>query len=250
MGFSLNRPRARRLALAFSMTLAAGLVTFPAEIAHAAPACKVTYQKTWDNGSGFGANLTIENLGDPLTGWALTYAWPGNQRVGAGWSAQWSQAGANVTARNAPWNGGLATNAAVIIGFNGSYTGANIDPTSFSLNETLCTGQPPVSPVTVPEGGTAGYGVRLTARPAGPVTVTSTAGSGGDTSITVVSGATLTFTPANWQTSQTVILAAAEDADVTAGTRQISVSAPGMAPLTVTAIEAENDVCICRLPAQ
>ncbi|GIH11311.1 hypothetical protein Rhe02_93780 [Rhizocola hellebori] len=251
MGFSLIQ-RAHRLAAACAVTLAAGLVVVPAGIASAAPACKVTYTKTWDNGSGFGATLLIENLGDPLTAWSLTYAWPGAQRVSNGWSAIWSQTGVNVTARNASWNGNLATNASVVIGFNGTYTGTNIDPVSFALNDTVCTGQPPVSPelelttltVTVPEGGTAGYGVRLTARPSGPVTVTSTAGAG-DTSITVASGSALTFTPANWQTSQAVTLAAAEDADVSAGMRQISVSAPGMAPLTVTATESENDVCVC-----
>jgi hypothetical protein len=251
MGFPFI-PRARILALACAAGLAAGLLAVPADIAYAAPACKVTYTKTWDNGSGFGANLTIENLGDPLTGWALTYAWPGSQRLGSGWSAVWSQEGANVTARNAAWNGNLATNASVVIGFNGAYTGTNIDPISFALNDIVCTGQP-VNPqlelstltLLVLEGNaTASYGVRLTARPSGPVTVTSIAGAG-DTSITVFAGATLTFTPANWQTSQAVTLAAAEDADVSPGVRQITVSAPGMTPVTVTATELDNDVCLC-----
>ncbi len=124
-----------------------------------------------------------------------------------------------------------------------------------AAHATQCPGPPPISPqlsvsplaVTVTEGGTAGYSVRLTARPAGRVTVTSTA-STGDTNITITAGATLTFTPANWETNQTVTLAAAEDADQIAGVRAISVTAPSMATVTVTATEADNDICACPLP--
>jgi hypothetical protein len=122
----------------------------------------------------------------------------------------------------------------------------------FSINGTVCTGQPPANPqlsvppqiVGVPEGGSATYGVQLTARPSGTVEVTSTAGVG-DSSITVTAGATLTFTPANWQVVQNVRLSAAEDADSVTGNRIITVSAPGMNPVMVNAIESENDICIC-----
>src|SRR5688572_14350210 len=133
MGFSLIRG-------GLALALAATLITVPSGVAHAAPACKVTYTKAWDNGSSFGANVTIENLGDPLTSWTLGYTWPGNQRVTNGWSAQWSQTGANVTARNESWNGNLGTNSTVVIGFNGSYTGTNADPVTFTLNGVTCTG--------------------------------------------------------------------------------------------------------------
>ncbi|MEV0456911.1 glycoside hydrolase family 6 protein [Catellatospora methionotrophica] len=94
--------------------------------------------------------------------------------------------------------------------------------------------------VSVPEGGTASYTVRLAAQPSGNVTVTNTAGSG-DTSITVSSGASLTFTTSNWSTPQTVTLAAAEDSDTTAGTRPITVASSGLTSVTVTATEADND---------
>ncbi|MCA2180220.1 glycoside hydrolase family 6 protein [Nonomuraea glycinis] len=94
--------------------------------------------------------------------------------------------------------------------------------------------------VTVPEGAGATYTVRLAAQPSSNVTVTTSAGSG-DTDLTVSSGASLTFTPANWNTPQTVTLAAAQDADTTAGTRVFTVAATGLTSRTVTATEADDD---------
>src|SRR5918997_1323516 len=118
----LRRPR--RTALVAVGALVVGGLTVVANPAHAAVACQVNYSKAWDNnGGGFGGNLTIINLGDPLTSWTLTFAFPNQQRVDQGWSANWSQSGQNVTATNAPWNGNLPTNAQLGIGFNGSYTG-------------------------------------------------------------------------------------------------------------------------------
>ena len=55
-----------------------------------------------------------------------------------------------------------------------------------------------------PEGGRVGFSVRLAAMPAASVTVT-VARTSGDSDLTVQSGATLTFTPANWFTPQAVI---------------------------------------------
>lgn len=214
--------------------------------AKAAVACQVSYQKAWDNGSGFGANLTIQNLGDPLTSWTLTYAFPGNQQVTQGWSGNWTQSGQNVTVTNMSWNGNLPTGGSLGIGFNGSYSGSNLDPTVFAINGTTCTGGPgqglvvtPTS-VSVPEGGMATYAVRLQSAPSGNVTVTSIAGTG-DTSLTVSAGGTLTFTPTNWNVNQNVTVAAAEDADSVNGTRPIAVASSGLTSVTVTATEADND---------
>ncbi len=94
--------------------------------------------------------------------------------------------------------------------------------------------------VSVPEGGTGSYTVRLQAQPSGNVTVTSTAGTG-DTNVTVAAGANLTFTTGNWQTPQTVTLAAAQDTDTTNGTRSITVASSGLPSVTVTATEADDD---------
>ena len=66
------------------------------------------------------------------------------------------------------------------------------------------------SSVTVAEGGSATYTVVLNLQPTSDVVIDVT--SSGNTDVTV-SPATLTFTPANWSTAQTVTVAAAQDAD-------------------------------------
>src|SRR5690606_21760172 len=100
-----------------------------------------------------------------------------------------------------------------------------------------------VSPtsVSVPEGSTAVFGVRLAAAPPANVTVTCTAGSG-DTDITVVAGTgTKTFTPANFGTQQDVTLAAAEDGDEANGVRTVTCASTGLPSVSVTATEMDND---------
>jgi endoglucanase len=122
--------------------------------AAAAVACKVTYTKN-DWGSGFTADLTIQNLGDALSGWTLRYSYSGNQRLQSGWNGTWSQSGQDVTVTNAAWNGNVATGASVSTGAQFSYSGTNTDPTSFSVNNVTCTGSvptttPPTTPTTTP----------------------------------------------------------------------------------------------------
>nr|WP_305835739.1 glycoside hydrolase family 6 protein [Catellatospora sp. IY07-71] len=99
-----------------------------------------------------------------------------------------------------------------------------------------------VSPtsVSVSEGSTATFGVRLAVAPSANVTVTTTAGTG-DSNLTVSAGGSLTFTPSNWSTVQNVTLAAAEDSDSTAGTRPFTVASSGLTSVTVNATEADND---------
>ncbi len=242
-----NLRRRRRTALiAVGALIVAGLVNI-ASPAQAAIACQVTYQKTWDGGGGFGANLTLNNLGDPWTNWTLTFAFPGNQQVTNPWSGNWTQSGQNVTVTNLSWNGNVPTNGSIGIGFNGSYSGQNVDPTAFTINGVLCTGTPGqqalvVTPtaVSVPEGGMNTYSVRLQAQPSANVTVTSTAGTG-DANLTISGGGSLTFTPANWNVAQNVTISAAEDADTNNGTRPFTVASAGLTSVTVTATEADND---------
>ena len=84
------------LSTAVALLAAVGVaVTSPT--AHAAVACSVTYTKDWDNGGGFGASITINNLGDPVSPWTLRYTWPGNQQVTQGWGGTWTQSGQSVT---------------------------------------------------------------------------------------------------------------------------------------------------------
>jgi hypothetical protein len=97
------------------------------------------------------------------------------------------------------------------------------------------------SPLTVPEGSTRTFQVRLGAAPSGTVTVT-TARASGDTDLSVSAGASLSFSVANWNVNQNVTVAAAEDADSTAGSASFTVSAGTAASTSVTATEQDNDV--------
>ena len=82
--------------------------------------------------------------------------------------------------------------------------------------------------VTVPEGSTATFQVKLNTAPVNPTTVTVSRVSG-DADISVQSGGSLVFNASNWNTNQTVTLAAAEDADMVNSTAVIRCSAPGWA---------------------
>jgi hypothetical protein len=126
----------------------AGTAIVLAPAAHAAAACRVDYTLNAQWPGGFHAGVRITNLGDPVSGWTLGFAFPdAGQRVTNGWSATWSQQGQAVSASSLPWNGALATNAATVIGFLGAWSGANPVPTAFTLNGVACTGQvPPTFP--------------------------------------------------------------------------------------------------------
>ncbi len=97
--------------------------------------------------------------------------------------------------------------------------------------------------VTVPEGGTATFSVRLSGSPSSPLAA-AVYRAGGDSDITVESGATLNFDAANWSTPQTVVLRAAEDLDAASHQATIRIhatSGPFTGDKDVTAVEADND---------
>ncbi len=99
-----------------------------------------------------------------------------------------------------------------------------------------------VSPtsVSVSEGLTNTFTVKLAFQPSSDISV-STGYISGDTDLSLSGGAALTFTTANWDTPQTVTLAAAEDADLTNGSAVFDVTSTGLAAVSVTATEADND---------
>ncbi|GIF59740.1 rhamnogalacturonan lyase [Asanoa iriomotensis] len=110
--------------------------------AAAAAGCRVDYAVTNQWQGGFGANVTVTNLGDPLNGWALAWSYTAGQTVTQAWNATVTQSGAAVTARDAGYNAALPTNGTAAFGFNGAWTGSNPAPATFSLNGTACTGAP------------------------------------------------------------------------------------------------------------
>ena len=97
-----------------------------------------------------------------------------------------------------------------------------------------------VNTLSVNEGGTNTFGVRLGQPPAANVTVAVARQSGGDADLTAAA-TSLTFTPANWNVTQNVTVAAAQDADGVAGTASFLLSSTGMPSVTVTATEVDDD---------
>ena len=134
--------RMRRVAIAGTAAVAAVAAgTVAAVNAYAAAGCRVDYAIASQWGGGFGANVTITNLGDPVNGWTLTWSYTAGQTITQAWNATVTQSGANVSATNVSYNGSIATNATTSFGFNGSWNNSsNPVPTSFALNGTACTG--------------------------------------------------------------------------------------------------------------
>ncbi|MGW1485686.1 non-reducing end alpha-L-arabinofuranosidase family hydrolase, partial [Micromonospora parva] len=116
----------------------------------AAEGCSVSYAVSSQWQGGFGANLAITNLGDPLTSWTLTWSYGAGQTVTQAWNTSLTQSGSAVTARNVSYNGSVPTNGTVSFGFNGSWTSSNPNPTSFALNGVTCTGGTTTPPPTTP----------------------------------------------------------------------------------------------------
>jgi hypothetical protein len=136
----------RKRTVAAAASLITGLGILVALPASAAAGCGVAYTVSSSWPGGFGASVTITNLGDPLTSWNLVWSYPSGQQVTQAWSTSLTQSGTTVTARNAGYNGSIATSGTVSFGFNGSWTGSNPVPTAFTLNGTACTGG--VTPTT------------------------------------------------------------------------------------------------------
>ncbi len=172
------------------------------------------------------------------------------------------QAGASLTYTTANWNAGQTVTLAAAEDTDGDAGAATIEHSavgggydgvtaelvateSDSDAKAIALSSP--AGVTVDEGGTASYGVRLTTAPTASVTVTVARRATGiqDQDIEVQSGASLTFTTANWSTDQTVTLAAAEDHDGDAGRAVIEHSAAGGGYANVSAelaaTESDND---------
>ncbi|MDQ2586914.1 hypothetical protein CKY47_23570 [Saccharothrix yanglingensis] len=129
-------------------TTAAALVG--AQAASAATGCRVDYAIASEWPGGFGANVVVTNLGDPVNGWRLSWTFSGNERITQSWNGSHSQSGARVTVTNAAWNGTISTGGTASFGFNADSGTRTTPPAGFSLNGVACTGS------TTPTGTTTG----------------------------------------------------------------------------------------------
>ncbi|SCG75834.1 non-reducing end alpha-L-arabinofuranosidase family hydrolase [Micromonospora coxensis] len=146
------RAKASLLVAATGLVAAAGAAALPA---HAAvTGCAVNYAVSSQWQGGFGANVTVTNLGDPVDGWTVAWSYGAGQQVTHAWNATVTQSGAQVTARNVSYNARIATNGTVSFGFNGSWAGSNPTPTGFTLNGTPCTDGTTTPPPTTPPPST------------------------------------------------------------------------------------------------
>ncbi len=134
----MQRARAATVASAGAALAAAGVVA--AVHASAAAGCRVDYAVSSQWAGGFGANVTITNLGDAVNGWTLTWNFTAGQAVTQAWNATVTQSGTTVTAKDAGYNAAIPAGGTASFGFNGSWTTSNPNPAAFTLNGTACTG--------------------------------------------------------------------------------------------------------------
>jgi len=141
--------RARRPAwptlLACAALGAAGLTGVRLGAAAAAPAaaatgCRVDYQVTNQWTGGFGASVTITELGAAVDGWQLSWSLAGGQAITQMWGASYAVSAGQVTATNVSYDAAIPTGGSVQFGFNGTWTTSNPVPAAFTLNGVACTG--------------------------------------------------------------------------------------------------------------
>jgi len=194
------------------------------------------------NGGSGGTAPTV-SLTSPANG--ATFSAPANITL----TATASDSASSIT-RVEFYNGttliGAVTSSPYTLAWNGITAGTySLTAKAFAANGTSTTSSAVSITVTVPttpqvlastasvsvaQGSTAQVGIHLSAQPSANVTVN--VGVSGATGVSVSSGATLTFTPANWNTAQNVTIAAINSA--TAGsTATLTASATGYTSATV-----------------
>src|SRR3954452_16595144 len=123
-----------------------GVGAIAASSAQATAGCKVDYSVTNQWGEGFGANVTLTNLGDPLDGWTVGWTFASGQRVTQAWNGTATQSGSQVSVRSLDYNRSVRTGGTASFGFNGSSSGSNPVPTQFTVNGVACTGSATSTP--------------------------------------------------------------------------------------------------------
>ena len=205
-----------------------------------APSAPATPAISSVTATGFTVTWTApENTGPAITDYAVQYR--------AGTSGTWTDAGHSGTGLTV-----AVTGLAASTSYQVQVQATNDEgPSAWSATATGRTTVGPgvtvsASKLTVSEGRSATYTVKLKTQPTAAVTVTPTAM--GDSDLTFAPAA-LTFTTANWRTAQAVTVSAADDGDAADGRTTIEHTATstdsaynGITPLpSVTATEDDDD---------
>ncbi|MDF3129100.1 Ig-like domain-containing protein [Kiritimatiellaeota bacterium B1221] len=118
-----------------------------------------------------------------------------------------------------------------------------IEDISFRGSVTTLAGNPLIdvteTDVLVNEEGGANIGVRLSAAPDAPLTLTLAKVSG-DADLTLGSPSALQFDSGNWSRLQTITFDAAYDADLSSGTALFQITGPGLDTVSLTVTEIDT----------
>ncbi|WP_329332758.1 glycoside hydrolase family 6 protein [Streptomyces sp. NBC_00663] len=155
-----------RTALLAALALVAGasgtaLAVVPGDVGISAIPCTVDYKVQNDWGTGFTANVTITNNSAAKSSWAVKWSYAGNQKVTSGWNAKVTQSGTAVTAANESYNGTLATGGSTSFGFQGTYSGTNAIPATFTLDGVTCNVDGGTGPTDPPGPTDPGTGTKV-----------------------------------------------------------------------------------------
>jgi glycosyl hydrolase family 44/cellulose binding protein with CBM2 domain len=87
--------------------------------------CSASLQVNGDWYTGHVATVTVtNNRGTPVTGWKVSWTWPGTQQVTNSWGATVKQNGTSVVAADAGWNGRVGPGGSTSFGFQATGSGA------------------------------------------------------------------------------------------------------------------------------
>lgn len=102
--------------------------------------CAVAYRVTGQWPGGYGANVTVRNIGGTtINGWTLRWTFSGGETVREMWNASARQSGSTLDAVNVGYNPQIAPGASVQVGYNGNSRGTHSAPGSFTLNGAQCS---------------------------------------------------------------------------------------------------------------
>lgn len=142
--------KARMLLATTALAVLTGGFGIATADAAAVPGCRVTYTVTSQWSTGFGADVTVTNLGDAVNGWTLGWTLAAGQGISQAWNATVTVAGPAVTAKAVSYNSAVSAGGSVSFGFTGSHTGSNPVPAAFTFNGTACNGPATTTPAPSP----------------------------------------------------------------------------------------------------
>ena len=108
---------------------ASAAVTATTQSAGTNSGCDVSYVITSSWAGNFNAQVTIKNTGTgPISGWQVTWTWPGDQRITNVWNANETRTGQDEKFTPAAYNASIPAGGTASFGFSATYTGTNTSP--------------------------------------------------------------------------------------------------------------------------